>query len=126
MNGRLVDTNILISLAKNEIELADIATDETRLYISVITYMETMSYRFQNSIEKETVSKLCEKLPVIQLSRKIVEKVISLKENPEINLGDAVIAATAITNRLDLVTANVSDYQNLDSKLKLFNPFENK
>ncbi|HKL32787.1 MAG TPA: type II toxin-antitoxin system VapC family toxin [Tangfeifania sp.] len=126
MNGRLVDTNILISLAKNEIELADIATDETRLYISVITYMETMSYRFQNSIEKETVSKLCEKLPVIQLSRKIVEKVITLKENPEINLGDAVIAATAITNRLDLVTANVSDYQNLDSKLKLFNPFENK
>ena len=126
MNGRLVDTNILISLAKNEIELADIATDETRLYISVITYMETMSYRFQNSIEKETISKLCEKLPVIQLSRKIVEKVITLKENPEINLGDAVIAATAITNRLDLVTANVSDYQNLDSKLKLLNPFENK
>ncbi|MFW6245909.1 MAG: type II toxin-antitoxin system VapC family toxin [Tangfeifania sp.] len=126
MNGRLVDTNILISLAKNEIELADIATDETRLYISVITYMETMSYPFQNSIEKETVSKLCEKLPVIQLSRKIVEKVISLKQNPEINLGDAVIAATAITNRLDLVTANISDYQNLDSKLKLLNPFENK
>ncbi len=126
MNGRLVDTNILISLAKKEIELADIATDETRLYISVITYMETMSYRFQNSIEKEIVSKLCEKLPVIQLSRKIVEKVITLKENPAINLGDAVIAATAITNRLDLVTANVSDYQNLDSKLKLLNPFENK
>ncbi|MFW5756925.1 MAG: type II toxin-antitoxin system VapC family toxin [Tangfeifania sp.] len=126
MNGRLVDTNILISLAKDEIDLADIATDETRLYISVITYMETMSYRFQNSIEKEAVSKLCEKLPVIQLSRKIVEKVISLKQNPEINLGDAVIAATAITNRLDLVTANISDYQNLDSKLKLLNPFENK
>lgn len=126
MNGRLVDTNILISLAKKEIELADIATDETRLYISVITYMETMSYRFQNSIEKEIVSKMCEKLPVIQLSRKIVEKVITLKENPAINLGDAVIAATAITNRLDLVTANVSDYQNLDSKLKLLNPFENK
>ncbi|MFW5822630.1 MAG: PIN domain-containing protein [Tangfeifania sp.] len=126
MNGRLVDTNILISLAKDEIDLADIATDETRLYISVITYMETMSYRFQNSIEKEAVSKLCEKLPVIQLSRKIVEKVITLKENPEINLGSAIIAATAITNRLDLVTASVSEYQNLDSKLKLLNPFENK
>lgn len=126
MNGRLVDTNILISLAKKEIELADIATDETRLYISVITYMETMSYRFQNSMEKETVSKLCEKLPVIQLSRKIVEEVISLKKNPEINLGNAVVAATAITNRLDLVTANVSGYQHLDPNLRLLNPFENK
>lgn len=126
MNGRLIDTNVLISLAKKEIELADIATDETRLYISVITYMETMSYPFQNSIEKEAVSKLCEKLPVIQLSRKIVEKVISLKQNPEINLGDAVIAATAITNRLDLVTANVSDYRNLDTKLTLLNPVDNK
>ena len=126
MNGRLIDTNILISLAKKEIELEDIATFETRLYISVITYMEAMSYEFKNSSEKELVSKLCKNLPVIQLSRKIVERVITLKENPDINLGDAVIAATALTNKLDLVTANVSDYQNFDPKLNLVNPFKQK
>lgn len=126
MNGRLIDTNILISLAKKEIELENIATTETRLYISVITYMEAMSYEFKNSAEKELVSKLCKKLPVIQLSRKIVERVITLKENPEINLGDAVIAATALTNKLDLVTANVADYKNFDPKLNLVNPFNQK
>lgn len=126
MNGRLIDTNILISLAKKEIELEDIATSETRLYISVITYMEAMSYEFKNSFEKELVAKLCKNLPVIQLSRKIVERVITLKENPEINLGDAVIAATALTNKLDLVTANVFDYKYFDPKLNLVNPFKQK
>lgn len=126
MNGRLIDTNILISLAKKEIELKDIATTETRLYISVITYMEVMTYPFKNKLVKELVSKLCKKLPVIQLSRKIVERVIILKNNPEINLGDAVIAATALTNKLDLITANVANYKNFDSTLILVNPFNNK
>jgi len=91
MNGKLVDTNILIYLSKRKLELDKVASPEVNLYISVITYMEVLGYKFQNKFEKQTIEQLCKHFPVINLNPKIVEKVILLRQQHKIKLPDAII-----------------------------------
>jgi predicted nucleic acid-binding protein len=79
MNGKLVDTNILIYLSKRKLELEKIASPKIRLSISVITYMEVLGYKFEDNLEKQTVERLCKHFPVIGLNPNIVEKVISIR-----------------------------------------------
>ena len=52
MNGKLLDTNILIYLSQKTLEFSKVASPGDNLYISVITYMEVLGYRFSNEFEQ--------------------------------------------------------------------------
>lgn len=122
MNGKLVDTNILIYLSKRLLELDIIASPEVNLYISVITYMEVLGYRFQSKFEKDTVERLCKQFPVINLKPEIVNKVISIRQKHKIKLPDAIILATALIYKIELITANVTDFNHIEPSLIIYNP----
>ena len=81
MNGKLVDTNILIYLSKRKLEFDQVASPHSELSISVITYMEVLGYRFETDFEKQTVEQLCKYFPIIHLNSEIIEKVISIRQN---------------------------------------------
>ena len=122
MNGfKILDTNILIYLSKNELTLSSFVEPGDTLYISVITYMEALGFPFKNKIEEKLISGLCENLIVLPLSESIVKHVIKLRKSHKIKLPDAIIAATAIENNCVLVTANEGDYRDLH--VKLHNPY---
>ena len=55
MNGKLVDTNILIYLSKRKLEFEKVALNEAKLFISVITCMEVLGFKFERNSEKETI-----------------------------------------------------------------------
>ena len=59
---------------------------------------------------------------VIPLEDNIVDSVIKMKQIQNIKLPDAIIAATAISDDLYLVTRNVDDFNN--TNVKLINPFQ--
>lgn len=122
MNGKLIDTNILIYLSKKKLDFDKIASPKTKLSISVITYMEVLGYQFESMREKQTIELLCKYFPVINLDSVIIDKVISIRQNHKIKLPDAIILATSLVNDLELITANVSDFIHIDSKLKIQNP----
>lgn len=122
MNGKLVDTNILIYLSKRKLEFGEIASPKDNLYISVITYMEVLGYRFDNIIEKQTVEQLCKHFPILDLNPEIVSKVISIRQNHKIKLPDAIILATALVYELELITANMADFLHIDQSLRINNP----
>ena len=122
MNGKLVDTNILIYLSKRKLEFGEIASPNDKLSISVITYMEVLGYRFENDSEKQTIEQLCKYFPVIDLNPEIVEKVISIRQKHKIKLPDAIILATALVGEMELITANVADFINIEPDLKIHNP----
>ncbi|MGE4287757.1 MAG: type II toxin-antitoxin system VapC family toxin [Salinivirgaceae bacterium] len=122
MSGKLVDTNVLIYLSKKKLKLEKIASPEDTLFISVITYMEVMVYAFNNDPEKELVEKLCSLFPIIDLNSEIVEQVIALRRNHKIKLPDAIILASAAVNKLELITANTTDFSNRIEGLKVTNP----
>jgi predicted nucleic acid-binding protein len=122
MNGKLVDTNILIYLSKKQLAFHKVASTGDKLYISVITYMEVLGYQFPNNTEKKIVEELCRNLPVIELDKEIVEKVIQIRQKNKIKLPDAIILATAIINNFELITANVNDFSNIHHDIEIINP----
>lgn len=126
MNGKLVDTNILIYLSKRKLNIGEVIIEDEQLFMSVITYMEVMGFRFEDNYEKEVVQRICDLIPVIDLSQEIVDRVIFIRQKHRIKLPDAIILATAIVSKLELVTANVSDFIDIDSELRIFNPFYKK
>jgi len=124
MIGKLVDTNILIYLSKKQLNFNRVASPGDKLFISVITYMEVLGYPFKDIQEKQFVEEICNNIPLIGLDKNIVDKVIRIRQYHKIKLPDAIILATAVVNDFTLVTANVSDFSNIDNSLKIFNPLQ--
>ena len=53
----------------------------------------------------------------------LAELTIAIKRDNNIKLADALIAATALSNGLTLVTRNADDFSTL-AELKIYNPFD--
>ncbi|OFX50014.1 MAG: hypothetical protein A2046_01880 [Bacteroidetes bacterium GWA2_30_7] len=126
MNGNkfLFDSNILIYLSKGLLDAKTFTNKEDIPYVSVITYMEVMGYHFKNKNEENFMNQFCAGAYIIPLNDDIVTKVIELRKKHKVKLPDAIIAATAIENKLKLLTRNTGDFKNIP-KLNLFNPFKN-
>jgi len=99
-----------------------IASPKVNLSISVITYMEVLGFKFENYFEKQVIERLCHQFLVIGLNPEIVEKVISIRQQHKIKLPDAIILATALIYKIELVTANVADFIHFAPGLKIINP----
>lgn len=121
----MLDSNILIYLSKNEIQLESFTSIKDTACISLITYMEVMGYAFNSKIEEDFIRDFCEGTLMIEITPPIVEQVIQLRRKHSIRLPDAIIAASAIEDNALLITRNTVDFKNIDS-LQLFNPFERK
>lgn len=83
-----------------------------------------LGYPFTNTQEKQFVEEICKNIPTIGLEKNIVDKVIRIRQNHKIKLPDAIILATALVNHFTLVTANGSDFLNIDNRLEIFNPVQ--
>ena len=57
----------------------------------------------------------------MDISRQLIDKAIHLRQQKNMSLGDAIIAATALTEKLPLVTANIKDFQHIE-ELELIDP----
>ncbi len=110
MNGadKLLDSNILIYLSKNQLKLSAFAQPGDTLSVSVITYMEVLGYTFSTAEEAEMVKTICDTLHVVHLDEKIVNEVIRIRKSVKIKLPDAIIAATAIYLDVPLITADTA------------------
>ena len=62
---------------------------------------------------------------VIYIEKEIEEFAIKIKQNKKIATPDAIIAATAITRNLIVVTRNENDFKNIKG-LEIYNPFNKK
>ena len=120
-NSALLDSNILIYLSKNELPFS-ILDQFATLFISVISYMEVLGYRFNNSKEENFVKELVSMFNVRFIDQEIAENVIDIRKQYRIKLPDAIIAATANTDDLCLITRNIEDFKNID--VRILNPFD--
>ena len=123
MNGTdfLIDTNIIIYLMQKKIKINDFAQERDNLYISTITYMEALGFPFQSKEEETAITMLCDSFERIFLTESIEKQTIFIRKTHKIKLPDAIIAATAMTYPLTLVTLNSSDFNKIFG-LKLLTP----
>ncbi len=127
MSGKiLLDSNIIIYLSKGELDRDKIFDDKNIYFISVISYMETLGFQFETIREKEFIRDILSLFKIIYIDRKIAEKVVEIRQHKKIRLPDAVIAATALVKKCNLITRNINDFKNIDDKLNIINPFDEK
>lgn len=113
MSGRaLLDSNVVIDIAKGLLDVAAIGGYD-RYSVSVVTYMETLGFRFESDGEKRKVEDILSCFDIIYLDKEIVDKVVLLRQTHKIKLPDAIIAATAIVQNSALLTRNTKDFQNI-------------
>jgi len=122
----LVDTNILIYHFAGLPEATAFLTELTArqaFNISIITKIEFLGWAKHTPEGFEKAKILVELSQIYPLSHEVADTAIDLRRKRMMNLADAVIAATAIVNNLQLATRNVNDFKSLES-LHIVNPFE--
>ena len=119
----LLDSNIIIYLGTDKAAQIENMLVDKELNISVITKVETLGYHKLSDKEKKFLNMLFDRINVIPLDEDIINSAIHLKQHRKTSLGDALIAATALTKKLTLVTNNIEDFENIKG-LKLINPLK--
>ncbi|HEY2727845.1 MAG TPA: type II toxin-antitoxin system VapC family toxin [Parafilimonas sp.] len=89
--------------------------------LSIISKIEILSYKTSTE-EYSILSNFCNDAIIINLNDEIVNKTIALRINHKIKTPDAIIAATALTNDLILITANTDDFNKIPD-LTIINPW---
>lgn len=119
----LIDTNIVIDFSENKFPettksfVADIIDNSS--FISVINKIELLGF----SIVIDEIIEFVALATVIDLDDGIVDMTIELRKKHKIKLPDAIIAATAISHNLTILTRNTKDYKDI-TNCKFINPWE--
>jgi predicted nucleic acid-binding protein len=107
MGNVILDSNIIIYLSKGIIDIADLMrSEEVKIWISIISYMEVLSFNFLSSEEEKFVRDLLQEFFIIEINREIVEKTIQIRRKYKIRLPDAIICASASVTNAILITAD--------------------
>jgi toxin FitB len=119
----LIDSNVLIDSARIEHKWLRIWLASKTWVISGATYVEVFGYHKMGVIEKAYFSKVIKDLRILDLDRNVLDRAVDLRQIRKMNLGDALIAATALIHQIPLATRNTTDFARLEG-LELIDPFE--
>lgn len=101
----VLDTNVALYLLRGDLSAAD-AIHGQRVLISFITYMELLSKPEMTRVETKAVEAFVHEWPMVDLDARIMEEAIRLRKTHRLKIPDAIIAATALTQQLPLLTAD--------------------
>ena len=120
MNGNslVIDSNIIIYLSKELLNIEDILKDYDDYFISIITYMEVLGYNFDNEEDKNLIEDFLSLLTIVDVDLEIAQRVINIRKIKKIKLPDAIILATVQFTESDLITKNIDDFVGLDEEKK--------
>jgi predicted nucleic acid-binding protein len=118
----LIDSNVIIDFSANLIpkkgsSLLSKCFDEEPI-ISIINKIELLGYE----LVTEEVNDLVSVALVIGLTDEVVNQTIEIRSKYKIKLPDAIIAATALTHGLILISRNIVDFGKIKG-LNYLNPY---
>jgi len=122
----LIDTNILIYHTEGSEVVCNFIKDalaQKAFNVSVLTKIEFLGWDKHTLEGFEKSRRLVELSQIYPVSQEVADTAIDLRRKRMIKMADAVIAATAIVNNMQLATRNVNDFRGIAS-LTLINPFE--
>jgi predicted nucleic acid-binding protein len=104
-NKYLLDTNAVLYILSGDATLADFLF-EKELYLSIISEMELLSYKDLTDKDKQEIIAFLEGFIIINIDENIKLNTIEVKKSSSMKLPDSIIAATAISLRLPLITSD--------------------
>ena len=90
--------------------------------ISIISRVELLGFAFPNPSDEAKAKQFVNDSAILPLTNTVAGQAIEIRKALKIKLGDALIAATALTGSLTLLTRNENDFKNVKG-LKIINPF---
>jgi predicted nucleic acid-binding protein len=123
----LWDTNIVIYYLQKQFPLPveqfiDGVLNNFQPAISVITEIELMCWKMATENDIRLIEKFIANSVVYELNNDVKLKTIEFRKGSKVKLPDAIIAATAATKGLTLISRNSSDFNKLEG-LEFIDPF---
>jgi predicted nucleic acid-binding protein len=122
----LLDSNLLIHVLAQTGDRDALARIESAMYAgarySVITRIEILGWRGHSSESRRCASDLLDQLREVGLTASVVEKTIEIRSTVAVRLPDAIIAASALTENVPLMTRNTGDFRRI-AGLTVIDPF---
>jgi len=121
----LIDTNVVIEFLGNALPTSGSKwlqniIDHGLHHLSVINQIELLGYNGTRA-EMQPLEDFIDASNMLSLSDAVVQQTINLRKEHKIKLPDAIIAATALVNKCDLITRNSSDFNKI-KHLNVLNP----
>lgn len=116
----IFDTNAVLYLLKGNTCVQSYLSKQ--FGISIISEMELLSFPKINKEDEQNIQSLIHDCTVFSLDYFVKEQTILLRKKYGIKLPDAIIAATAIKNRVPLLTADKGFRQIAELDLILLEP----
>ncbi|MEO6453328.1 MAG: type II toxin-antitoxin system VapC family toxin [Ginsengibacter sp.] len=124
----LIDTNAVIDYLGKKLPEAGMSFMNHIIdavpNISVITRIEVLGFNAPDE-HYQTLIDFVDDSAVLGLSTDVADKSIAIRKAQKTKLPDTIIAATALVNKLTLISRNKDDFKNIDG-LETINPYELK
>lgn len=125
----LLDSSVLIDFLriknkKNSL-LFKLTEGNYQLYTAIITHTELFSGKsvWEKRAAYFEVKDLFSRITILPMTEEISEKSGEIKAEFDLNIADAIIAATAVLTNLELVTLNIKDFEMIKG-LKILTKYE--
>lgn len=118
---RLLDSNIFIYAYRLQTTQLLSLLSDTASHVSEMTRLEVLGYHKFLPAEQLFLEQAFAKITILDIDKAIVDKAIGLRQQRKMSPGDAIHAATALLNNLELYTRNVADFSWING-LKVVNP----
>ena len=125
----ILDTNTVIDYVGDKLpQISALAMDKLvneELNISIVVKIETLGFNGEDS-EMQKLKDFLSLAKIFYVEDSIAEETINLRKlYRKLKLGDTIIAATALTNNLTLISRNTKDFEDI-SGLTCINPHDLK
>jgi len=122
----LIDTNVIIDflagkLPKKSSSFINSIIDK-KPNISVISKIELLVYNTTGK-DYKLLTDFVKDCNVFQLNEDIISSIIDIRKKYKIKLPDAILTATALVERFELITRNILDFNKVEG-LKIINPYD--
>lgn len=125
MSSMLIDSNIIIYAAQPEHSDLRGFIAQNAPAVSAVSYIEVVGFHKLTEQDRQFFEAFFSAAQVLSISKDVVAEATRLRQMKKLSLGDALIAATALTHHLTLVTRNVKDFDWI-ANLQLLNPLDSK
>lgn len=107
MSGKeiLVDTNILLYLLDGNDTIGEILQGKT-IYLSFITELELLGFKNLTENHETQINHLLNDCSIIVLNDRLKKEYVKIRRASNLKLPDAIIAATAISLGLPLISSD--------------------
>lgn len=118
---RLLDSNLIIYSALPDYAYLRSLLKSADSYASEVTRLEVLGFHRLDVPSQLYFESVFTALPLLAIDRTTVDEAIRLRQRRKMTLGDAIVAATARLNQLEVYTRNVGDF-NWIPGLTVINP----